>query len=114
MILPPDEYDTKGSVIVFDMESGSLEVFGTNNELEEYVEKIKILGNYPVLSGLMELYVTEGQQEPEPLIKECEMLLLRVDIDAVLKEKTEFILAVAKDAKDENSTVMLYFDPEVE
>jgi tetratricopeptide (TPR) repeat protein len=114
MILPPDEYDTKGSVIVFDMESGSLEVFGTNNELEEYVEKIKILGNYPVLSGLMELYVTEGQQEPEPLIKECKMLLLRTSIDAVLKEKTELILAVAKDAKDENSTVMLYFDPEVE
>ena len=114
MDLPPDEYDTKGSVIVFDIKSGSLEVFGTNNELEEYVEKIKNYVDYPVLSDLMELYVTEGQQEPEPLIKECERLLLRVDIDAALKEKTEFILAVAKDAKDENSTVMLYFDPEVE
>ena len=114
MEMPPDEYDTKGSVIVFDMKSGALEVFGTNNEFEEYVDKIKIFGDYPVLSSLMELYVTEGQQEPEPLIEECEKLLLRVDIDAALKEKTEFILAVARDAKAEDSTVMLYFDPEVE
>ena len=94
MEMPPDEYDTKGSVIVFDMKSGALEVFGTNNEFEEYVDKIKIFGDYPVLSSLMELYVTEGQQEPEPLIEECEKLLLRVDIDAALKEKTEFILAL--------------------
>ena len=110
--LPPDEYDSAGSVIVFDMESGSLEVFGTQNELEEYVKKVDRLGDYPVLSGLMELYVTDGQQEPEPLIEECEKLLSDSDVDLDMKEKTGYVLNVAQDAKNEESTVMLYFDPE--
>lgn len=30
-----------------------------------------------------------------------------------MKEKTKLILAVAKDALEAESTVMLYFDPEV-
>ena len=111
--LPPGEYDSAGSVIVFDMESGSLEVFGTQNELEEYVKKLEHLGNYPVLSGLMELYVTDAQQEPEPLIEECERLLSDSDADPDIKEKTRYVLNVAQDAKNEESTVMLYFDPEV-
>lgn len=109
--LPPGEHDSAGSVIVFDMGSGSLEVFGTQNELEEYVKKVGSLGDYPVLSGLMELYVTDGQQEPEPLIEECERLLS--DSDSDIKEKTGYVLNVAQDAKNEESTVMLYFDPEV-
>jgi len=111
--LPPGEYDSAGSVIVFDMESGSLEVFGTQNELEEYVKKLEHLGDYPVLSGLMELYVTDAQQEPESLIEECERLLSDSDADPDIKEKTGYILNVAQDAKNEESTVMLYFDPEV-
>ncbi|OEU56969.1 MAG: hypothetical protein BA868_01585 [Desulfobacterales bacterium C00003106] len=111
--LPPGEYDFAGSVIVFDMESGSLEVFGTQNELEEYVKKVECLGDYPVVSGLMELYVTDTQQEPEPLIEECERLLSDSDADPDIKEKTRYVLNVAKDAKNEESTVMLYFDPEV-
>ncbi len=111
--LPPGEYDFDGSVIVFDMESGSLEVFGTQNELEEYVKKVSRLGDYPVLSGLMELYVTDAQQEPEPLIEECERLLCDSDADPDIKEKTRYVLNVAQDAKNEDSTVMLYFDPEV-
>lgn len=112
--LPSSEYDTKGSVIVFDREgSGSLEVFGTQNEFEAYIEKVKSLGDFPVLSSLMELYATEGLQEPEPLIEECERLLSRADVEPEMKEKTKLILAVAKDAKEADSTVMLYFDPEV-
>ena len=111
--LPPGEYDSAGSVIVFDMESGSLEVFGTQNELEEYVKKLEHLGDYPVLSGMMELYVTDAQQEPEPLIEECKRLLSYSDADHDIKEKTGYILNVAQDAKNEESTVMLYFDPEV-
>lgn len=110
-----DRCETKGSVIVFDRDgSGSLEVFGTHTELEDYVEKVGMLGNYPILSALIELYATEGLQEPEPLIKECEMLLLRPDIGSELEKKTKLILAVAKDAMEADSTVMLYFDPEVE
>ena len=111
--LPPGEYDSAGSVIVFDMESGSLEVFGTQNELEEYVKKLEHLGDYPVLSGMMELYVTDAQQEPEPLIEECKRLISYSDADPDIKEKTGYILNVAQDAKNEESTVMLYFDPEV-
>lgn len=111
---PPTEYDTKGSVIIFDREgSGSLEVFGTQNGFEAYVEKIKSLGDFLVLSSLMELYATEGLQEPEPLIEECERLLSRADVESEMKEKTKLILAVAKDALEARSTVMLYFDPEV-
>jgi tetratricopeptide (TPR) repeat protein len=111
--LPPDKYDFAGSVIVFDMESGSLEVFGTQNELEEYVKKVERLANYPVLSGLMELYVTDAQQEPEPLIEECKRLLSDSDADPDIKEKTRYLLNVAQDAKNAESTVMLYFDPKV-
>lgn len=111
---PPGEYDETGSVMIFDREgSGSLEVFGSNNEFEAYVEKVKSLGDFPALSSLMELYATEGLQEPEPLIEECERILSRADIEPEMKEKTKLILAVAKDAKDAGSTVMLYFDPEV-
>lgn len=112
--LPPSEYETKGSVMIFDREgSGSLEVFGTQNEFEAYVEKIKSLSDFPVLSGLMELYATESLQEPESLIEECEKLLSRTDVGSEIKEKTKLILAVAKDAQEAGSTVMLYFDPEV-
>ncbi|KCZ72322.1 hypothetical protein ANME2D_01728 [Candidatus Methanoperedens nitroreducens] len=111
---PPTEYDTKGSVMIFDREgSGSLEAFGTQNEFEAYVEKVKTLGNFPVLSSLMELYATEGLQEPEPLIEECERLLSRPNVEPEMKEKTKLILTVAKDALEAGSTVMLYFDPEV-
>ncbi len=88
--LPPTEYDTKGSVIVFDREgSGSLEVFGSNNEFEAYVEKVKSLGDFPALSSLMELYATEGLQEPEPLIEECEKLISRIDVESEVKEKAK-------------------------
>jgi len=112
--LPPGEYGEEGSVIIFDREgSGSLEVFGSNNEFEAYVEKVKTLGNFPVLSNLMELYATEGLQEPEPLIEECERLLSRIDVEPEMKEKASLILIVARDAKEADSTVMLYFDPEV-
>ena len=111
--LPPGESDTEGSVIVFDMEGGYLDVFGTNNELEEYVEKVERLDGYPVLAGLMELYAMEGQQEPGVLIEECERLLLDPDADISIKEKTRVIHKAAKDAKKEGGTLMLYFDPEV-
>lgn len=112
--LPPTEYETKGSVMIFDREgSGSLEVFGTQNEFEAYVETVKKLDKFPVLSGLMELYATESLQEPEPLIEECEKLLSRPDIEPDVKEKTKLILEVARDALEAGSTVMLYFDPEV-
>ena len=110
-----DECETKGSVMVFDREgSGSLEVFGTHAELEDYAKMVELFDTYPILSALIELYVTEGQQEPEPLIKECEMLLSRPDIGSELEKNTRLILVVAKDAMEAGSTVMLYFDPEVE
>lgn len=100
--------------MIFDREgSGSLEAFGTQNEFEAYIEKVKSLGDFPVLSSLMELYATEGLQDPEPLIEECERLLSRADVGTEMKEKTKLILKVAKDAHEAGSTVMLYFDPEV-
>ena len=114
--LPAGEADTQGAVMVFDIKGGYLDEFGTQNELEEYVEKVGKLGDYPVLSSLMELYAMEEQQEPEPLIEECERLLASSSADAVLKEKTGILLDAAKDAQDaqeERSTLMLYFDPEV-
>jgi hypothetical protein len=57
--LPAGEADTQGAVMVFDIKGGYLDVFGTQNELEEYVEKVERLDGYPVLAGLMELYVME-------------------------------------------------------
>jgi hypothetical protein len=111
--LPAGEADTQGAVMVFDIKGGYLDEFGTQNELEEYVEKVGKLGDYPVLSSLMELYAMEEQQEPEPLIEECERLLASSSADAVLKKKTGILLNAAKDAQEEESTLMLYFDPEV-
>ena len=111
--LPPGESDTEGSVIVFDIKGGYLDVFGTNNELEEYVEKVEELGEYPMLAGLMELYAMEGQEEPEPIIEECERLLASPDADDFLKQKTKILLDAAQDAKSEGGTIMLYFDDEV-
>ena len=108
--LPAGEADTQGSVMVFDIKGGYLDEFGTQNELEEYVENVGKPGDYPVLAGLMGLYAMEGQQEPEPLIEECERLLSGSDADAVMKEKTEILLDAAKDAQEEGSTLMLYFD----
>ena len=46
-------------VMIFDIMGGYLDVFGTQNELEEYVEKVGKPGDYPVLAELMELYVME-------------------------------------------------------
>ena len=111
--LPPGESDTEGSVIVFDIKGGYLDVFGTNNELEEYVEKVEELGEYPILASLMELYAMEGQEEPEPIIEECERLLASHDADDFLKQKTKILLDAALDAKSEGGTIMLYFDAEV-
>ncbi|KCZ72842.1 hypothetical protein ANME2D_01277 [Candidatus Methanoperedens nitroreducens] len=113
--LPPGKYDTCGSVTIVNMDPDSLdEEFGTQNELEDYVEKVRNLGDFPVLSGLMELYAMENEQEPEPLVEECERLLSRPDIEPDMKEKTKRILKVAKDAHEAGFTVMLhYFEPEV-
>lgn len=111
--LPPAEYDTEGSVIVFDIIGGYLIEFGTNNELEEYAKKVELLGGYPVLASLMELYAMEVEEDPEPIIEECERLLGSADLDVFLKEKTKIILDAALDAKSEGGTIMLYFDPEV-
>ncbi len=105
-------YDTRGKVIVFNREGGYLEELGSNNEFEAYVEKVRRLGGYPVLSGLMEIYVAEGEQEPEPLIEECARLLSRPDIDPLVREKTKLILEVAENARETGSTVTLYFEPE--
>jgi len=111
--LPPSESDTEGSVVVFDIKGGYLDVFGTNNELEEYAEKVEELGEYPVLAGLMELYAMEAEEEPGPIIEECERLLASPDADSFLKEKTKILLQAALDAKSEGGTIMLYFDAEV-
>ncbi len=111
--LPPAEYDTEGSVIVFDIIGGYLIEFGTNNELEEYAKKVELLGGYPVLASLMELYAMEVEEDPEPIIEECERLLDSADFDVFLKEKTKIMLDAALDAKSEGGTIMLYFDPEV-
>jgi len=113
MDLPPAEYDTEGSVIVFDIIGGYLIEFGTNNELEEYAKKVELLGGYPVLASLMELYAMEVEEDPEPIIEECERLLGSADADVFLKEKTKIMLDAALDAKSEDGTIMLYFDPEV-
>ena len=112
--LPPSESDTEGSIIVFDIKGGYLDVFGTNNELEEYAEKVEELGEYPVLAGLMELYAMEAEEEPGPIIEECERLLASPDADSFLKEKTKILLQAALDAKSEGGTIMLYFDAEVQ
>lgn len=106
-------YETHGAVIVFDMESGSLELFGTNQELEKYVEKVKSLGEYPTLSRLMEIYALEDEQDPKPLIIECNKLLSARGLDDWTRIKTERVLAVARDAEKAGSGVMLYFDPEI-
>ena len=111
--LPSGESDTEGAVIVFDIKGGYLDVFGTNNELEEYVEKVEELGDYPVLANLMELYAMEREKEPEPIIEECEKLLGNPDADKFMKKKTKILLDAALDAKSEGGTIMLYFDAEV-
>ncbi len=111
--LPPAEYDTEGAVIVFDIIGGYLIEFGTNNELEEYAKKVELLGGYPVLASLMELYAMEVEEDPEPIIEECKRLLGSADFDDFLKEKTKILLDAALDAKSEGGTIMLYFDPEV-
>ncbi len=111
--LPPGESDTEGSVIVFDIKGGYLDIFGTNNELEEYVERVEEMGEYPVLASLMEIYAMEGQEEPEPIIEECERLLASPDADKFVKQKTKILLDAALDAKSEGGTIMLYFDDEV-
>jgi hypothetical protein len=109
--LPSSQDNTRGKIVVFDREgSGSLEVFGTVNNLEEYVNKVTSLGDYPTLSRLLEIYGLDEQQDPEPLIDESERLLATPGIDPGIKTKTQYILNVAKDAKNDGSTVMLYLD----
>lgn len=72
---------------------------GSNSDLERYVEGVKSLGNFPVLSNLMDLYVGEGEQKPEPLVEECERLLSMPGLDEDLRKKTEHILRIAEKAK---------------
>lgn len=113
--LPPGEYDTTGTVTIVNMNPDSLdEEFGTQNELEDYVEKVRNLGDFPVLSSLMELYALENEQDPMPLVEECKRLLSRPDVETDTKEKTKSILKVAKDAQKAGYAIMLhYFEPEV-
>ena len=75
------------------------EDLGSNRDLERYVEMIKALGDYPVLSSLMNVYVGEGEQKPEPLVEECERLLATPGLDENLTKKTEQILRIAEKAK---------------
>jgi tetratricopeptide (TPR) repeat protein len=109
--LPSSKDVIRGKIVVFDREaSGSLEVFGTVNELEEYVNKVASLGDYPSLSRLLEIYGLDEQQDPGPLIEESERLLSTPGINPDIKAKTRHILNVARDAKNDGSTVMLYLD----
>lgn len=94
------EYDFKGKVIVADSDRCVEEEFGFNKELEDYVEKVDRLGNFPVLSNLMELFISEGEQDPEPLIEECERLLKIPGLDPFLAVKTNKILEAARFAKE--------------
>jgi hypothetical protein len=112
--LPPSGRQVRGSVIVFDRDgSGSLEVFGTSNELKEYVEKVAELGDYPTLSRLIDIYALEEQQDPVSLVDEAERLMAAPGVDHYLREKTVHILNVARDARDCGSKVMLYLDMDV-
>jgi hypothetical protein len=110
-VLPSSQDEIRGKIVVFDQEaSGSLEVFGTVNELEEYVNKVTNLGDYPTLSRLLEIYGLDEQQDPEPLIEESERLLATPGLDQDFKKKTQQILNVTIDANKMNSTIMLYLD----
>lgn len=107
----PSQDEIRGKIVVFDREaSGSLEVFGTVNELEEYVNKVSSLGDYPTLSKLLEIYGLDEQQDPEPLIEECTRLLSTPGLSDDFRNKTQYVLTVAWDAKGMGSTVMLYLD----
>lgn len=111
----PNESYAPGSVIVCDDMRAYLETLGSQQEFEDYIKNIKNIdktGEYPHLSGLMEVYVADGRIEPEPLIEECVNLLRTQNIDPVLRKKTGMILEVAKYAQEKDSTVAIYFDPE--
>ncbi|MBN2845682.1 MAG: hypothetical protein JXQ25_06845 [Deltaproteobacteria bacterium] len=107
--------DETGAVMVFDREkSGTLEVFGSNRDLERFVGYVSGLPGFPVLSNLFEIYAVEAEQEPGPLVSECNRLLGMNNVDEWAKQKARVILEVANDAKAEGGSVMLYFEPEID
>ena len=111
----PERVDIKGTVFVSDSDRNNLWPFGTVNDLLRYVERVKSLGDYPLLSSLMDVYGVEETAgfEPGPLIEECEKLLSISD-DSWLRDLTESILKVAEKALHEGLGVILYLEPDVE
>lgn len=107
--------DIKGTVFISDSDRNNLWPFGTIDELLQYVEKVKNIGGYPLLSSLMDVYGVEETAGlgPEPLIEECEKLSSSSE-DHFLREHTKSILKVAKKAFGEDLGVILYLEPDVE
>ena len=113
--LTPEDIGRRGAVVVYDP-TGYLNVFGTPKELVQYVQTVGKLGGFPLLSRLLDYNNVENTpgMDPVELEKECVRLLGQTD-DRWLREKTEPLLDVAREAQEEEGeNIVLYLDPDIQ
>lgn len=112
--LSPKDVDNRGAVVVYDP-TGYLDIFGKPRELLKFVKTVSVMGNYPLLSGLLDYYNVEGSSgiDPRELADECERLIKDTK-DEWLREKAESLLDVAKESEEEGSIVILYQDTDID
>lgn len=110
---PAGGKNTTGGIVVFEKGTGSLEILGSQGEFEQYLEKVKRIGDYPAIAMLMETFVLDKEQEPAPLIDDCRRLLAAQGMEPDVRAITGSIMEVAEAAGASKAGVILYYDPEV-
>lgn len=108
--VPHDENNSKGDIVMLDLGNAGMESMGNKKEFDDYIDKVYHLGNYRAIIQLMETYMLGVEQEPGPLVRDCEDLLSRADLEPVVRRITEKILDAAEGAKIHSRNILLYYE----
>jgi hypothetical protein len=68
------------------VEYGNYSIGEVKLNIKKFIEMVKEIGDFPILTDFDGMYMTYGEQEPEPLIKECKELLHKIDPSPDLNE----------------------------
>ena len=95
--IPASESAEPQNVWIWDIVSAtSGEEFGTDEELKNYVQNIKLQGEFPVLSNLYDIYLQWDEVDATELAEETGRLLKMKDLDPEIRKKTEIIREIAE------------------
>jgi hypothetical protein len=109
----PDSRAGSGTVLVVDRDHHVERIFGSVIDFERYENGILTIGGYPALVRLFEQYRLNEDAEPLPIYGECSRLLATPGLDPRIREETERIWDVAREAAEKGSAIRLYYEEDI-